>query len=102
MLYFTRQIAERLFDFSKDDLNLLPPHKEETLRGYLFLQFVSLVVYSLLERELERDYTVEEVLLTLRNLKCKVYEDEIIVQELTSLSEENERNSKCMFAWNQL
>ncbi|CAD7771330.1 hypothetical protein FHEFKHOI_01234 [Candidatus Methanoperedenaceae archaeon GB50] len=27
--------------------------------------------------------TVEEVLLTLRNLKCKVYEDEIIVQELT-------------------
>ncbi|MHC1581856.1 MAG: hypothetical protein ACXQT5_02400 [Candidatus Syntropharchaeia archaeon] len=26
---------------------------------------------------------MEEVLLTLRNLKCKVYEDEIIVQELT-------------------
>ena len=84
-LYYTRQIAEKLFGFSKDDLNLLPlrAHKEETLRGYLFLQFASLVVYSLLKRELGRDYTVEEVLLTLRNLKCKVYEDEIIVQELT-------------------
>ena len=84
-LYYTRQIAEKLFGFSKDDLNLLPlrVHKEETLRGYLFLQFASLVVYSLLKRELGRDYTVEEVLLTLRNLKCKVYEDEIIVQELT-------------------
>ncbi|CAD7771007.1 Transposase DDE domain protein [Candidatus Methanoperedenaceae archaeon GB37] len=84
-LYYTRQIAEKLFGFPKDDLNLLPlrVHKEETLRGYLFLQFASLVVYSLLKRELGRDYTVEEVLLTLRNLKCKVYEDEIIVQELT-------------------
>ncbi|OFV68474.1 MAG: transposase (IS4) [Candidatus Syntrophoarchaeum caldarius] len=84
-LYYTRQIAEKLFGFSKDDLNLLPlrVHKEETLRGYLFLQFASLVVYSLLKRELGRDYTVEEILLTLRNLKCKVYEDEIIVQELT-------------------
>lgn len=84
-LYYTRQVAERLFGFSKDDLNLLPlrVHKEETLRGYLFLQFVSLVVYSMLKKELGREYTVEGVLLTLRNLKCKVYEDEIIVQELT-------------------
>ena len=84
-LYYTRQIAERLFGFSKDDLNILPlrVHKEETLRGYLFLHFASLVVYSLLKRELGKDHTVEEVLLTLRNLKCKVYEDEVVVQEPT-------------------
>ena len=84
-LYYTRQIAERLFGFSKDDLNILPlrVHKEETLRGYLFLHFASLVVYSLLKRELGKDHTVEGVLLTLRNLKCKVYEDEVVVQEPT-------------------
>ena len=84
-LYYTRQIAERLFGFSKDDLNILPlrVHKEETLRGYLFLHFASLVVYSLLKRELGKDHTVEEVLLTLRNLKCKVYDDEVVVQEPT-------------------
>jgi transposase len=89
-LYYTRQIAERLFGFSKDDLNILPlrVHKEETLRGYLFLHFASLVVYSLLKRELGKDYTVEEVLLTLRNLKCKVYEDEVVVQELTKQQRE--------------
>jgi len=46
-LYYTRQIAKRLFGFSKDDLNILPlrVHKEETLRDYLFLHFASLVVY---------------------------------------------------------
>lgn len=89
-LYYTRQIAERLFGFSKDDLNLLPlrVHKEETLRGYLFLHFATLVVYSMLKKELGKDYTVEEVLLTLRNLKCKVYEGEVVVQELTKQQRE--------------
>lgn len=88
-LYYTRQIAERLFGFSKDDLNLLPLiHKEETLRGYLFLHFATLAVYSLLKKELGKDHTVEEVLLTLRNLKCKVYEDEVVVQELTKQQRE--------------
>jgi len=89
-LYYTRQIAERLFGFSKDDLNILPlrVHKEETLRGYLFLHFATLVVYSMLKKELGKDYTVEEVLLTLGNLKCKVYEDEVVVQELTKQQRE--------------
>lgn len=84
-LYYTRQTIERLFGFSKDDLDLIPlrVHREETLRGYLFLQFASLIAYSMLKKELGKNYTVEDVLLTLRNLKCKVYEDEIIVQEPT-------------------
>jgi len=29
-------------------------------------------------------HTVEELLLTMRNLKCKVYDDEIIVSEVTT------------------
>lgn len=83
--YYLRQTAEKLFGFSKDDLKLIPLriHKEETLRGYLFLLFITLIVFVFLKKGLGKDYTVEEALLTLRNLKCKVYDKEIIIQELT-------------------
>jgi len=83
--YYLRQAVERLFGFSKDDLNILPlrVHKEETLRGFLLLQFISLIVFVLLKKDIGKKHTVEEILLTMRNLKCKVYDDEILVQELT-------------------
>lgn len=89
-LYYARQIVEKLFRFSKDDLNLIPlrVHTEEALRGYLFLLFVTLVTFTLLKKDVGKDYTVEEILLTLRNLKCKVYEDEVLVQELTRQQKE--------------
>jgi len=35
-----------------------------------------------LKEKLGSEYTVEEILLTMRNLKCKVYDHEIIIQEL--------------------
>ena len=83
-LYYLRQMAEKLFRFSKDDLKLIPlrVHKEETLRGYLFLLFITLIAYVFLKKEIGKKFTVEEILLTTRNLKCKVYEDEIIIQEI--------------------
>ena len=83
--YYLRQRAEVLFGFAKDDLNLLPlrVHGEETLRGFLFLQFLTLVLFSELRKAIGEERTVEEVLLTMRNLKCKVYDDEIIISELT-------------------
>lgn len=88
--YYVRQMVERLFGFSKDDLRLLPlrVHKEESLRGFLLLQFMSLVVFVLLKKAIGKDHTVEEILLTLRNLKCKVFDDEILVQELTRQQKE--------------
>ncbi|MEO0190706.1 MAG: transposase [candidate division WOR-3 bacterium] len=89
-LYYMREMAEKLFRFSKDDLNLIPlrVHKEATLRGYLFLLFVVLIVFVFLKKEIGTEYTVEEVLLTMRNLKCKVYEDDILVQEMTKEQKE--------------
>ncbi len=67
--------------FSKDDLNLMPlrVHKEETLRGYLLLIFTALTVFTFLRKEMGNEFTVEEALLTMRNLKCKVYDGEILV-----------------------
>ncbi len=88
--YYMRQNVERLFGFSKDDLKIIPlrVHKEETLRGYLLLTFMALVVFVLLKKSIGKNHTVEEILLTMRNLKCKVYEDEILVQELTRQQKE--------------
>ena len=83
--YYMRQLVEILFGFSKDDLDILPlrVHKEETLRGYLLLMFMTLIVFVLFRKAIGDSYTVEEVLLTMRNLKCKVYESKAIIQELT-------------------
>lgn len=88
--YYARQTAEMLFGFSKDDLGLLPlrVHSEEGVRGFMFLQFVSLVVFMMLRKELGRVFTVEQVLLTLRNLKCRMYSNEVLVGECTRLQRE--------------
>jgi len=81
--YYVRQTAEKLFGFSKDDISLLPlrVHNEETLRGFLFMQFITLIAFVHIKNKLGKNYNVEEILLTLRNLKCKVYDDEIIICE---------------------
>ena len=81
--YYVRQTAEKLFGFSKDDLNLLPLriHSEEALRGFLFMQFVTLIAFVHIKNKLGKEHNVEEILLKLRNLKCKVYDDEIIICE---------------------
>lgn len=88
--YYARQAAEMLFGFSKDDLGLLPlrVHSEGGVRGFLFLQFVSLVAFMMLRKQLGRTFTVEQVLLTLRNLKCRVYPNEVLVGECTRLQRE--------------
>jgi len=84
-LYYLRQRVEQLFGFSKDDLQLLPlrVHTEETLRGYLFLMFLTLTVFMRLRQATGAKYTVEEMLLIMRNLKCKIYENDLIVHEMT-------------------
>ena len=81
--YYIRQTAEKMFGFSKDDLDILPlrVHSEETLRGFLFLQFVSLILFAQLKKYLGKKYCVEEVLLCMRNLKCKIFEKEVIISE---------------------
>ncbi len=83
--YYVRQTAEMLFGFSKDDIGILPlrVHNDERLNGFLFLQFLTLILFVELKNKLGKKHTVEEMILTLRKLKCKVYEKNIIVSELT-------------------
>ena len=83
--YYVRQTAEKMFGFSKDDLKLLPlgVHGEATLRGFLLMQFLSLAIFVKIKKELGEKYTVEDLTLTMRNLKAKVYENNMIIGELT-------------------
>lgn len=44
--YYTRQTVEQVFGVAKSDLDLLPIrcHSNSTIRGYLFLQFLLLII----------------------------------------------------------
>ena len=81
-LYYTRQFVEKAYSYSGDDLSLFPlrVHGEEALRGYLFIIFLSLIVYMEVQREIG---SVEMAFDTLRTLKCEVFDKEIVIQELT-------------------
>lgn len=83
--YYVRQTAEMLFGFSKDDLGILPlrVHNDQRLNGFLFLQFITLILFVELKNKLGKKHTVEEMILTLKKLKCKVYENNIIISELS-------------------
>lgn len=82
-LYYTRQSAERIFCMSKTNIDLLPlrSHSEASMRGILLLNFMALVLYIQMQKKLGSKYTVEAVLLEARNLKCKVFDDALIISE---------------------
>lgn len=81
--YYIRQNIEQIFGFFKDDLSSLPVrrHNDETIKGYLFLQFIVLILFLQLREKLEGSYTIEQAMLLTRNLKCKVFEKEILILE---------------------
>jgi len=83
--YYTSQSVEQLFGFAKSDLELLPIrcHSEATIRGYLFLQFLLLIVFTEIRQKLLNHFTVGEAVMILSTLKCKIYKKVAIIQELT-------------------
>ena len=70
---------------SKSFLDMLPirTHSIETFRGYLMLNFISLIVYIELKALLKGEFTVEGALLEMTNLMCKIYQNKIIICEPT-------------------
>ncbi len=90
--YYLRLSVEQVFCYSKSDLGLLPirNHNDKTVQGYLFFQFLLLILYLKIKEKIAGNYTVEQMLLTLRKLKCKVFENQIIPAELT-------KNQKTIF-----
>ena len=88
-LYYTRQQIEQVFDLGKNNADLLPlrVQNEETFRGHLMLTFLATVLLQKLQRDIiakrkkNEKINPEGAFLTLRNQKCKVYEEEIVPQE---------------------
>lgn len=59
--YYTRQTVEQVFGVAKSDLDLLPIrcHSNSTIRGYLFLQFLLLIVFFEIGAKLNQNFTVD-------------------------------------------
>jgi transposase len=83
-MYYTRQAIEQVFDFYKNNVDLLPlrTHGEETFRGHLMLSFLSTIAYMLANKSLDGiKFCADGAFRALRNLKCKVFDDCILVKE---------------------
>jgi len=85
-LYYTRQTIEQVFDLYKNNADLIPlrSHGEDTFRGHLMLSFLSTIVYMLLNNLLDGTrFCADGAFRSLQNLKCKVFDDCILVKEAT-------------------
>jgi hypothetical protein len=85
-LYYTRQTIEQVFDLYKNNADLLPlrTHGEDTFRGHLMLSFISTIAYMLVNRLLDNSkFCADGAFHALRNLKCKVFDNCVLVKEAT-------------------
>jgi hypothetical protein len=90
-MYYTRQTIEQIFDVGKNNLDLLPlrVHNEETFRGHLVLSFMASAAYLSFSYSLKKSsLNAIGVLLNARNLKCKVYDNAILIKEPTKITRE--------------
>ena len=83
-LYYERQAIEHVFDFSKNNVDLLPlrVHTEDAFRGHLLLSFLASAAYIAVNNLLDgSDDCAMSSFHLLRNLKCKVFDSCSIVLE---------------------
>jgi hypothetical protein len=82
--YYTRQQIEQIFDIGKNYADLLPlrVQNEDTFRGHLLMTFIACVIVKKLQDELASTvFNPISLFMNLKNQKCKVYSDSVIVQE---------------------
>ena len=83
-LYYTRQQVEQVFDIGGNYVEMLPVHVhcEDSFRGHLLLTFIATAVIKQIQADLlHLAITPVSLFLDLRNHKCKVYNDKIIIHE---------------------
>jgi transposase len=83
-LYYTRQIAEKMFGIAKDDLDILPlrTHSEPNFKGFMLLIFISLIIACELKARLGKNISIDKATAILKTLKCKIFDDSIITNEV--------------------
>jgi transposase len=80
-LYYTRQAIEQVFDFCKNDVDMLPlrTHNENTFRGHLLLSFLASITYITMNKQMEGSkFCAKGVFHAARGLKCNVYDNRVI------------------------
>ena len=99
-LYYTRQAIEQVFDIEKNSADLLPlrVHGIEGFRGHLLLSFLACAAYVLVNKTLKKtDVCVIGAYRILRNMKCKVFDKKIIVQEANKKMNDIAKHVKISF-----
>ena len=82
--YYMRFQIEQEFDICKNNTNMLPPRvqTEATFRGHLLIAFMASVVVRMLQDDLSKtSYNPQSTFLTIRNHKCKVFDDYVLTME---------------------
>jgi transposase len=79
--YYARQAIEQVFGFAKSNNNILPlrVHDEQSIRGYLMLVFLALIIFITMRQRLTMP--MDKALLILRGFKAKLFDDIAILQE---------------------
>lgn len=82
--YYVRQNIEQIFGFAKSSNSILPlrVHSEQAIQGFLLLSFMTIALFVLIRQKLQPKITMDSALITLRNLKAKIYDKEAVPQEL--------------------
>jgi transposase len=95
-LYRRRDSVEKFFDTMKNEINQkrLHIHSQEALEGLLFIDFISLIFYSYMikvfkEKELNKNYSIPEVMFELRKIR-KVFfgEKKSVITEVSKTQRE--------------
>ena len=101
-LYRERDAVEKCFLRMKNDLDTLPlnARREDSVRGYLFMVFIALIIRMRLqmilkETGLSKQYSVEKLLLELEKIKLFVLSQGEIIQ-----SEVSKKNREILTALN--
>ena len=79
-MYYTRQVAESTFEFSKSQLDLLPlrVHSVTSLRGYMFLCYIALLLSLEINTKLKGHCTLHVALALAHNQYCEIF-DRIVI-----------------------
>lgn len=83
-VYYTRQSAEQYFDIANGYANLTPlrVHSKEAVRGMMMLTFIASSLIRRMQIRLKgTSVPFRAAMLALRNQKCRVYDDIILIDE---------------------
>ncbi len=81
-IYYQRQTIEQVFDFSKNYTKLLPirEHSDKALQGHLLISYIAICLIKLMQIEMKEEiFFFASKLNCLRNQKCIIYENRIII-----------------------